>query len=207
MRTGHASMTSGSAWRPIKTSWVAEFFKIPVVYQPGTQMGLHHRPRPIMLSAIVTKTTGERGGRLSEAAIFRSSGHLGLRMAGRARGHLARRQRPELEDGRLPQAGHPACAERHVERQAGAAGRIGWRRCSSRTSRTPMAINGGSGPTTCLRRRPVRPAQLRLPQAQCGACDHRRHSATQWLQQAGVPPFPGDVLLPPRRRTMPTPTG
>lgn len=58
MRTGHASMTSGSAWRPIKTSWVAEFFKIPVVYQPGTKW-VYTSAATYLLSAIVTKTTGE----------------------------------------------------------------------------------------------------------------------------------------------------
>nr|WP_249159205.1 serine hydrolase [Bradyrhizobium jicamae] len=58
MRTGHASMTSGSAWRPIKTSWVAEFFKIPVVHQPGTKW-VYTSAATYLLSAIVTKTTGE----------------------------------------------------------------------------------------------------------------------------------------------------
>ena len=36
MRTGHASQVSGSVWRSIDTSWIREFFKIPVVHQPGT---------------------------------------------------------------------------------------------------------------------------------------------------------------------------
>ncbi len=58
MRTGHAAMTSGSAWRPIKTSWVAEFFKIPVVYQPGTKW-VYTSAATYLLSAIVTKTTGQ----------------------------------------------------------------------------------------------------------------------------------------------------
>lgn len=58
MRTGHASMTSGSVWRPIKTSWVAEFFKIPVVYQPGTKW-VYTSAATYLLSAIVTKTTGQ----------------------------------------------------------------------------------------------------------------------------------------------------
>ena len=58
MRTGHATMTSGSVWRPIKTSWVAEFFKIPVVYQPGTKW-VYTSAATYLLSAIVTKTTGQ----------------------------------------------------------------------------------------------------------------------------------------------------
>jgi CubicO group peptidase (beta-lactamase class C family) len=58
MRTGHASMVSGSVWRPIKTSWVAEFFKIPVVYQPGTKW-VYTSAAAYLLSAIVTKVTGQ----------------------------------------------------------------------------------------------------------------------------------------------------
>ncbi len=59
MRTGHAKETSGAEWRPIKTSWVAEFFKIPVVKQPGTEW-LYTSAATYMLSAIVTKTTGQK---------------------------------------------------------------------------------------------------------------------------------------------------
>jgi CubicO group peptidase (beta-lactamase class C family) len=58
MRTGHASMTSGSVWRPIKTSWIAEFFKIPVVTPPGTKF-VYTSAATYMLSAIVTRTTGQ----------------------------------------------------------------------------------------------------------------------------------------------------
>jgi CubicO group peptidase (beta-lactamase class C family) len=58
MRTGHASMTSGSVWRPIKTSWIAEFFKIPVATPPGTNF-VYTSAASYMLSAIVTKTTGQ----------------------------------------------------------------------------------------------------------------------------------------------------
>ena len=58
MRTGHASMTSGSVWRPIKTSWIAEFFKIPVVTPPGTNF-VYTSAATYMLSALVTRTTGQ----------------------------------------------------------------------------------------------------------------------------------------------------
>lgn len=58
MRTGHAYMVSGSVWRPIKTSWVAEFFKIPVVYQPGTKW-VYTSAATYLLSAIVSKVTGQ----------------------------------------------------------------------------------------------------------------------------------------------------
>ncbi|MBL8642600.1 MAG: serine hydrolase [Rhodospirillaceae bacterium] len=59
MRTGHAVETSGAAWRPIPTSWVAEFFKIPVVNAPGSAF-LYTSAATYMLSAIITKTTGQR---------------------------------------------------------------------------------------------------------------------------------------------------
>lgn len=58
MRTGHAEMVSGSVWRPIKTSWIAEFFKIPVVTKPGTNF-VYTSAATYILSAIVTKTTGQ----------------------------------------------------------------------------------------------------------------------------------------------------
>jgi CubicO group peptidase (beta-lactamase class C family) len=58
MRTGHAAMVSGSVWRPIKTSWIAEFYKIPVTTKPGTNF-VYTSAATYMLSAIVTKTTGQ----------------------------------------------------------------------------------------------------------------------------------------------------
>jgi CubicO group peptidase (beta-lactamase class C family) len=58
MRAGHAAETSGSIWRGIHTSWTAEFFKIPVVYQPGTTF-MYTSAASYMLSAILTKVTGE----------------------------------------------------------------------------------------------------------------------------------------------------
>jgi CubicO group peptidase (beta-lactamase class C family) len=57
MQCGHEKETSGSVWRPIKTSWVAEFMKIPVPITPGTKM-VYTSAASYMLSAIVTKTTG-----------------------------------------------------------------------------------------------------------------------------------------------------
>lgn len=57
MRTGHAAETSGAVWRGIKTSWIAEFFKIPIVTQPGTTF-VYTSAASYMLSAILTKTTG-----------------------------------------------------------------------------------------------------------------------------------------------------
>jgi CubicO group peptidase (beta-lactamase class C family) len=36
MTSGHNRMISGSEWRPLATSWIEEFFKEPVIYEPGT---------------------------------------------------------------------------------------------------------------------------------------------------------------------------
>ena len=58
MRTGHESETSGRVWRQIPTSWIAEFFKIPVVSTPGTHW-VYTSAASYMLSAIISKTTGQ----------------------------------------------------------------------------------------------------------------------------------------------------
>lgn len=59
MRTGHGAETSGAVWRGIDTSWIAEFFKIPVVHPPGA-VHAYTSAASYMLSAILTATTGER---------------------------------------------------------------------------------------------------------------------------------------------------
>ncbi len=59
MRAGHAGETSGSLWRGIKTSWIAEFFRIPIVHQPGSAY-VYTSAASYMLSAILTKVTGQR---------------------------------------------------------------------------------------------------------------------------------------------------
>lgn len=58
METGHDQETSGSVWRPIPTSWIAEFFKIPAPHRPGTFFK-YTSAASFMLSAIVTRTTGQ----------------------------------------------------------------------------------------------------------------------------------------------------
>src|SRR3546814_5824383 len=58
MRSGHASEVSGSIWLGIATSWVREFFRLPVVYEPGIRHVYSSAPS-YMLSAIVTWITGE----------------------------------------------------------------------------------------------------------------------------------------------------
>ncbi len=58
MRTGQASETSGSIWRGLTTSWIAEFFKLPVVHPPGSSY-VYTSAASYMLSAILSRTTGE----------------------------------------------------------------------------------------------------------------------------------------------------
>ena len=58
MRAGHGAETSGSIWRGISTSWTAEFFKIPLAYQPGTTF-MYTSAASYILSAILTKVTGQ----------------------------------------------------------------------------------------------------------------------------------------------------
>ena len=55
--SGHSHGVSGSIWRSIPTSWIAEFFKIPVVHPPGAKF-VYSSATSFMLSAILTKVTG-----------------------------------------------------------------------------------------------------------------------------------------------------
>ncbi len=57
MRTGHAAEVGGPQWRAIETSWIREFFKIPVVHQPGTTY-VYSSAVSYMLAAILYKTSG-----------------------------------------------------------------------------------------------------------------------------------------------------
>lgn len=77
MRSGHAEEISGSVWRQIKTSWVAEFLKIPVVHKPGTRF-VYSSAASFMLSAIVTKVTGQTLRDYMEPRFFRPLGITGL---------------------------------------------------------------------------------------------------------------------------------
>jgi CubicO group peptidase (beta-lactamase class C family) len=57
MRTGHAHETSGTRWRGLQSSWIREFFKIPVTHRPGT-VYQYTSAASYMLSAIITEVTG-----------------------------------------------------------------------------------------------------------------------------------------------------
>lgn len=58
MRTGQASETSGAIWRGLSSSWIAEFFKLPVVHAPGSAY-VYTSAASYMLSAILSRTTGQ----------------------------------------------------------------------------------------------------------------------------------------------------
>jgi CubicO group peptidase (beta-lactamase class C family) len=77
MRTGHEKEISGSVWRQIKTSWVAEFFKVPVVHRPGTRF-VYSSAASFMLSAIVTRITGQTLRDYMEPRFFKPLGISGL---------------------------------------------------------------------------------------------------------------------------------
>ena len=77
MQAGHAESVSGSVFRPIRTSWVVEFLKILVVNEPGTEF-LYSSALSFMLSAIVTRTTGEAVHDYLEPRMFAPLGITGL---------------------------------------------------------------------------------------------------------------------------------
>jgi CubicO group peptidase (beta-lactamase class C family) len=58
MRTGHAAEVGGPLWRGIETSWVDEFFRIPVVHPPGGTF-VYSSAASYMLAAIIWRTTGQ----------------------------------------------------------------------------------------------------------------------------------------------------
>jgi CubicO group peptidase (beta-lactamase class C family) len=58
MRSGQGSEVSGSIWRGIATSWIDEFFRIPLDHEPGT-VHVYSSAASYMLSAVVTRVTGE----------------------------------------------------------------------------------------------------------------------------------------------------
>lgn len=77
MRAGHDAEISGSVWRQIRTSWVAEFFKVPVPLKPGTKF-VYSSAVSFMLSAIVTQVTGQTLRDYMEPRFFAPLGITGL---------------------------------------------------------------------------------------------------------------------------------
>ncbi|KAJ9614512.1 hypothetical protein H2200_002649 [Cladophialophora chaetospira] len=56
--SGHTTSISGGSWRGIKSSWIEEFFKVPVTRPPGTHFQ-YSSATSYMLSAMVQRTTGK----------------------------------------------------------------------------------------------------------------------------------------------------
>jgi CubicO group peptidase (beta-lactamase class C family) len=76
MRTGHAEEISGSRWRVIKTSWIAEFLKVPVVHRPS-EVYVYTSAASYMLAAIFTKATGQTLHEYLRPRIFKPLGIVG----------------------------------------------------------------------------------------------------------------------------------
>lgn len=72
---GHAHGISGSSWRPLATSWIDEFFKVPVDYKPGAHFA-YSSATSYMLSAIVTKVTGQSLADYMKPRFFEPAGML-----------------------------------------------------------------------------------------------------------------------------------
>ncbi len=98
MQCGHEKETSGSVWRQIKTSWVAEFMKIPVPITPGTKM-VYTSAASYMLSAIVTKTTGMKLADYIKPRLLDPMGIKRFPLGRQPRGRDPGRQRAELDHG------------------------------------------------------------------------------------------------------------
>lgn len=77
MQTGHGEGVSGSVWRQITTSWVAEFFKLPLVHEPGTTF-VYNSASSFMLSALITRTTGKPLRDYLEPRLFQPLGMRNL---------------------------------------------------------------------------------------------------------------------------------
>ncbi len=141
MRTGHAEETSGSRWRGLRSSWIAEFFKIPVVYRPGT-VYKYTSAASYMLSAILTRTTRETLHDYLRPRLFEP---LGIQR--RDLGHGAGRDQPGRQWAHLPndrhaQARHPARAARALAGQRGSCPRVGSSAPPGRILRADTAITG-----------------------------------------------------------------
>jgi hypothetical protein len=76
MRTGHAGETSGAVWRQLDSSWVSAFFDIPLVDPPGSKF-VYTSAASYMLSAIVSRTTGETLHDYLKPRIFEPLGIVG----------------------------------------------------------------------------------------------------------------------------------
>jgi CubicO group peptidase (beta-lactamase class C family) len=69
MRTGHQRGISGGAWRNLQSSWVEAFLQEPVDEPPG-QSFIYSSASSFMLSAIVTRVTGQTMHALLQARVL-----------------------------------------------------------------------------------------------------------------------------------------
>lgn len=76
--SGHTTGLSGGSWRSIKSSWIKEFFKVPVTKPPGTHFQ-YSSATSYMLSAIVQRTTGQSTVDFLRARMLQPMGIRGLR--------------------------------------------------------------------------------------------------------------------------------
>jgi CubicO group peptidase (beta-lactamase class C family) len=73
MRTGHASGISGGEWRGLRTSWVRAFLHEAVPDAPGERF-IYSSASSYVLSAIVTKVTGQTAHDFLDGLVFRPLG-------------------------------------------------------------------------------------------------------------------------------------
>jgi CubicO group peptidase (beta-lactamase class C family) len=73
MRTGHRTGISGGEWRAMKTSWIEAFLREPVEEKPGETF-IYSSASSYMLSAIVSKVTGQTVHDYLEPRLFRPLG-------------------------------------------------------------------------------------------------------------------------------------
>ncbi|MCI8886752.1 MAG: serine hydrolase [Hungatella sp.] len=57
MRSGQSRGIGGNEWRPLKTSWLDAYFKVPFVKEPGSEF-IYSSGNSYILSAIVQRLTG-----------------------------------------------------------------------------------------------------------------------------------------------------
>ncbi|SCX34286.1 6-aminohexanoate-dimer hydrolase [Agrobacterium rosae] len=70
MTSGHDRGISGGSWRRLKTSWIEDFLRQPMPYEPG-EVFVYDSAASYMLSAIVQKVTGRTVHDYLEETIFR----------------------------------------------------------------------------------------------------------------------------------------
>ncbi|KAK5054514.1 hypothetical protein LTR84_001405 [Exophiala bonariae] len=75
--SGHATGSSGAVWRNVSTSWIEQFFKIPIVHKPGTFFKYSSAPS-YLLSAIIHRTTGQSTKSFLMPRLFQPLGMTGV---------------------------------------------------------------------------------------------------------------------------------